>query len=305
MIHDVQLRPEKVGANLRPKTRAASAREGEAEVLPPFEEAAGELLRLVGLSRPKEIFREIYALARIERERRRFGLKTERQSLHMVFFGNPGTGKTTVARLFGEGLRRVGLLSKGHFTEAGRVDLVGEYVGHTAQKTHRALARAQGGVLFIDEAYALARGGERDFGREAVDTLVKEIEEGKGDLVVILAGYGEEMARFFDLNPGLASRIPLRLAFPDYSADELLKIAQQLLEDRDYRLTPDGRYFLQRALDDHANRIAVTRGNGRLVRNLMERAIRQQALRLIDRTDLTPKELRAISWSDIQGSGLL
>lgn len=305
MIHDVQARADRLAVPSRAKPRVVASRETEGEPLPSFEEAAGDLLRLVGLRRPKELFREIYALARVDRERRRFGLKVERQSLHMVFFGNPGTGKTTVARLFGEGLRRVGLLSRGHFTEVGRVDLVGEYVGHTAQKTHRALRQAQGGVLFIDEAYALGRGGERDFGREAIDTLVKEIEDGKGDLVVILAGYGDEMARFFEINPGLASRIPLRLAFPDYGADELLKIAQTILEERDYRLTPDGRYFLQRSLEDHANRLAVANGNGRLIRNLMERAIRQQALRLMDKDPLTPQELRGIGWSDIQGSGLL
>lgn len=276
-----------------------------APTLPNLEEASGELGHLVGLDGQKALFEEIYALAKVEHQRRRVGLKAERQSLHMVFHGNPGTGKTTVARLLGLAFRRIGLLTKGHFVEVGRADLVGEYIGHTAQRTRHLLRQAEGGVLFIDEAYALGRGGERDFGREAIDTIVKGIEEAEGDLVVILAGYGREMERFFDLNPGLASRIPLKIAFPDYTAKELLQIADTMLKDRDYKLSPDARFFLERALGERASRWDPNRGNARHIRNIMEKAIRRQAVRLIPKAEATREDLQIILWADIQDSGLL
>jgi len=272
---------------------------------PSLQEAGREMWSLVGLEKQKHLLREIYALTRIERERQKAGLKVERQSLHMVFHGNPGTGKTTVARLFGIAFHRIGLLQTGQFVEVGRADLVGEYIGHTAQRMRQAMRRAQGGVLFIDEAYALGRGGDRDFGREAIDTLVKGIEDPGSDLMVILAGYGHEMARFFDLNPGLESRIPLKVAFSDYGAEDLLRIACTMLAERDYAMSQDAKYFLGKLLQERTGQWQLEHGNARLIRSLMERAIRRQSVRLLEKTHPTVEDLRTISWADIQDSGLL
>jgi stage V sporulation protein K len=278
---------------------AVRGQTGGDEILPSFEAAMGELGRLVGLERPKALLEELYAMAVIGRERRRVGLRTEPQALHMAFVGNPGTGKTTVARLMGKALQRLGVLSRGPFVEVERADLVGEYIGHTALRTRAVLERASGGVLFVDEAYALVRGGEKDFGREAIDTLVKGLEDRKDDLVVILAGYPLEMAAFLAANPGLSSRIALKIEFPDYTADELLAIAEEVLRERDYRLSPDARLFLAKALRGQGG---IPEGNARSVRNLMEEAIRRQAVRLAGRGRWTRAELMTIEWADIRGA---
>ncbi|MDD4563169.1 MAG: AAA family ATPase, partial [Syntrophomonadaceae bacterium] len=154
----------------------------------------------------------------IQNRRSELRLKADPTALHMVFKGNPGTGKTTVARILGRIFNEIGILSKGHLLEVERADLVGEYIGHTAQKTREILKRAMGGIVFIDEAYSLAQGGERDFGKEAITTLVKAMEDYRDNLVVILAGYSQEIDRFLKSNPGLRSRFPIHIDFCDYNA---------------------------------------------------------------------------------------
>ncbi len=261
-----------------------------------------DLNRLVGLDEIKRVVRDIRGFVEIQALREGMGLARNRQTLHMVFSGAPGTGKTTVARLLGRLFRALEVLPKGHLVEAERADLVGEYIGHTAQKTRDVIKRALGGVLFVDEAYALARGGEKDFGKEAIDTLVAATENYREDLLVILAGYPDEMAAFLATNPGLLSRFPIRLDFPDYSAGELVHIARRMLNDRDYTLSSDAEAGLLRVLSDNQGYWHRNAGNARMVRNLLEHAIRRQAVRLNGRRlPLSRHDLMTLSWTDFEG----
>nr|WP_276719016.1 AAA family ATPase [Kyrpidia tusciae] len=250
-----------------------------------FREMLDELNRFIGLHRLKNVLHEAFAFAEIQRRREELNLKAEPVVWHMIFQGNPGTGKTTMARFMAKWLHRFGILSKGQLVEVERADLVGEYIGHTAQKTREQIQRALGGVLFVDEAYSLARGGPKDFGREAVDTLVKAAEDHRTDLVVVLAGYPREMEAFLRLNPGLPSRFPIQLHFDDYSVDELLAIADRMLAEREYRLSPDARRRLSAWLSEQTAAGTcfgnARFGNARLVRNVLERALRRQAHRLL------------------------
>ncbi len=257
-----------------------------------------ELDALVGLDEVKHLVRELRALVEIQRRRAAVGLANERLVLHMIFKGNPGTGKTTVARILGSILCSMGVLSDGHLVELERADLVGEYVGHTAQKTREQLRRAMGGILFIDEAYALARGGEKDFGKEAIDTLVKAMEDHKDQLIIILAGYRQEMQRFLQSNPGLRSRFPLHMVFEDFTLSELLKIADLMLIQRQYRLTQEARIRLKQLLTLRLKQECIP-GNARLVRNLIEKAIRVQAIRLVAQFQADRDDLIDITASDL------
>lgn len=272
---------------------------GEKRLVESFE----ELESLVGLAGVKRLVRELHAFIIIQKERALQGLTTEPMVLHMVFKGNPGTGKTTVARILGRILRNTGVLEKGHLIECERADLVGEYIGHTAQKTREQIKRAIGGILFVDEGYSLARGGEKDFGKEAIDTLVKAMEDHKDELVLILAGYRNEMRQFLESNPGLESRFPIHIDFPDFTLDELMEIADLMLERRQYTLTPESRQAIRGKLlryrrlplgDENA-------GNARLVRNMIERAMRRQALRLVGRPSLSRADLQTIEAVDLVG----
>jgi len=248
---------------------------------PPPDEALVELDALVGLETVKATAREIYAGFAVAALRRDLGLPAEPAALHMVFRGPPGTGKTTVARAFGAALRAAGALERGHLVEVERADLVGEYVGHTAQRTREAVRRALGGVLFVDEAYALARGGERDFGREAIDTLVRQMEEHRGSLVVVLAGYPDEMAAFLATNPGLSSRIPIHLDFPPYRPSELVQIARAMFALRGYVLGAGAEERLPHLVVRALAADGEATGNARAVRNLVERSLRRHAVRVL------------------------
>ncbi|KQL45264.1 AAA family ATPase [Brevibacillus choshinensis] len=248
------------------------------ELLSLFDELEG----LVGLQEAKKTIYEIYALLKINKEREKHHLKQEKQVFHMVFKGNPGTGKTTVARLFGKMFREMGILSKGHLIEVERADLVGEFIGHTAQKTRDLVKKALGGILFIDEAYSLARGGEKDFGKEAVDCLTKALEDSNKDFICIIAGYNEEMENFLDLNPGLPSRFPVHITFDDYSVDELLEIANIMARNKDFEITKDGLEKIKRTVSGIvSDPFQMNFSNARFIRNCIEKAIRVQAVRLI------------------------
>lgn len=257
-----------------------------------------ELYSLIGLKNVKQMIEEICAFVEIQKYRKKENLATESQVLHMIFRGNPGTGKTTVARILAKLFRELGILPKGHLVEVERADLVGEYIGHTAQKTKEQIKKAMGGILFIDEAYSLARGGSKDFGKEAIDALVKGMEDHKDNLIVILAGYKKEMQRFIEVNPGLRSRFPIYIDFPNYTTQELLSIADLMLKRRQYYLDTAGREEL-RLIIEARSRQHQHSGNARLVRNLVERAIRLQAVRLVEKKNFTREELMTITRKDV------
>ncbi len=258
------------------------------------QEILQELESLIGLSTVKKLIREIQAFVEIQKRRSKEKLVAEPMVLHMIFRGNPGTGKTTVARIVGKLFKEIGVLQKGHVIEVERADLVGEYIGHTAQKTREQTKRALGGVMFIDEAYSLARGGEKDFGKEAIDALVKAMEDHKDNLILILAGYKDEMDWFLQTNPGLRSRFPIHIDFPDYTVEELLEIADSMLANRQYRLTVDARLELRRILSDQLLHGHEHSGNARLVRNIIEKSIRRQAVRLFKKVEVSRDDLLTI-----------
>ncbi len=261
-----------------------------------------ELDNLVGLKGVKHMIHEIRAYIEVQQRRQHLGLASSPQALHMIFSGAPGTGKTTVARVIGRLFQTLEVLPKGQMLEVERADLVGEYIGHTAQKTRDVIKKALGGVLFVDEAYSLARGGDKDFGKEAIDTLVKAMEDQRDQFLLILAGYPDEMAEFLSTNPGLRSRFPIHLHFPGYAPSELMAIARTMLAERQYQLTLDADRQLTDFLMRHHGQWHINAGNARLVRNMIERAIRRQATRLVDHLDtVTRDDLMTLTWADWDG----
>ena len=259
---------------------------------------------LVGLAPVKTRIREIAALLVVDRLRGEHGLASERPSLHMCFTGNPGTGKTTVAARMAEILHRLGYVERGHLVSVTREDLVGQYVGHTAPKTREVLKKAYGGVLFIDEAYYLHRPeNERDYGQEAIEILLQAMENERDKLVVILAGYKDRMDEFFGSNPGMQSRVVHHIDFPDFSDDELMQIADLMLEQRAYRFSPEAREVFRDYVERRRRRPRFA--HARSIRNAIDRARLRQASRLFEsETVLDRDELITIESEDLLKSSV-
>jgi SpoVK/Ycf46/Vps4 family AAA+-type ATPase len=256
----------------------------EEEKILTFEEATAELNALIGLGTVKEQIDELSTYLKFIKIRKEKGFKENADfNLHSVFTGNPGTGKTTVAKLLGQIYHSLGLLSIGHVHEVGRVDLVGEYIGQTAPKVQKAIEKARGGILFVDEAYALTPQGDdgRDFGREVIEVLIKEMSDGKGDLAIIFAGYPKEMSAFVAQNPGMKSRIQSIINFPDYTPDDLMQIARYSSDKRDVKLDDQSWEFLNRKIYEQYRNRDDHFGNARYVNAIIEECKQNMALRLM------------------------
>lgn len=261
--------------------------------------ALEELDALIGLTSVKSEISTLTNYIKVQQMRTENGLKVSPISYHCVFTGNPGTGKTTVARIVSGIYRELGILKRGHLVETDRSGLVAEYVGQTAVKTNRIIDSALDGILFIDEAYALVDGGSADYGKEAISTLLKRMEDERDRLVVILAGYSEDMKRFIDSNPGLQSRFSRYIEFPDYSVEELAQIFEFYLKKYDYKLTDGAESLLKKILEEAVEGKGKSFGNGRFVRNLFEKVIENQANRLSPMADISADSLRTIAEQDL------
>jgi probable Rubsico expression protein CbbX len=295
-------------ADTKPKTEAAANPKQAIDLNKEFEESGvAEVLReldreLIGLAPVKKRIRETAALLMVDRARRALGLQHETPTLHMSFTGNPGTGKTTVAMRMADLLHRLGYIRQGHLVSVTRDDLVGQYIGHTAPKTKEVLKKAMGGVLFIDEAYYLYRPeNERDYGQESIEILLQVMENQRDDLVVIVAGYADRMEKFFSSNPGFRSRIAHHIDFPDYTDPELLKIAEKMLDDQNYKLSDPAKKALSEYIS--LRRKQPHFANARSIRNALDRSRLRQANRLFEsKTPITAEDLSVIEGDDILGS---
>ena len=270
---------------------------GVAEVLDQLDK------ELIGLEPVKTRIRETASLLLVERARKSMGLATETPTLHMSFSGNPGTGKTTVALKMADVLHKLGYVRKGHLVSVTRDDLVGQYIGHTAPKTKEILKKAMGGVLFIDEAYYLYRPeNERDYGQEAIEILLQVMENNRDDLVVILAGYTGKMAKFFESNPGFRSRIAHHIEFPDYSTDELVSIAERMMDSQNYYMTKESTAALKEYVK--LRREQPHFANARSIRNALDRARLRHANRVFkaQKGEVGADTLSKIEEEDIRAS---
>ena len=261
------------------------------------EEIQKELDEIVGLDYVKNYLLSLENLLKINQIRKQKGLKTNEISKHMIFTGNPGTGKTTIARIVSRMMKACGILKQGQLVEVTRADLVGKYVGHTAPLTMSVIQSALGGVLFIDEAYSLYRGKDDSFGLEAIDTLVKMMEDHRDDLIVILAGYTKEMQEFLEANSGLKSRFANIIEFDDYTGEELMLIAKSIAKSKDYVIAEDALRPLQDYFTIIQNQGDPNSGNGRLARNLVEDAILNQSKRLLENPDAQMNLLERIDFN--------
>ena len=258
-----------------------------------------ELKSLIGLSDVKKEVSALTDFVKIQQEREKKGLKSVGLSYHCVFTGNPGTGKTTVARILADIYRDLGVLKKGHLVETDRSGLVAEYVGQTAIKTNKIIDSALDGVLFIDEAYSLAQGGNNDFGHEAISTLLKRMEDDRHRLVVVLAGYHGKINEFIDSNPGLQSRFNRYIHFSDYTADELKQIFLLNVKNNQYQIDEKALNLLGQILDSAIEHKDKSFGNGRYVRNLFEKTIQNQAIRLSNQPNVTTEDLSLLKAEDL------
>ena len=283
---------------------ATEASAEEVPVQPPenIDDLKAELNELIGLEGIKREVNNLINMVTIHNLRKQNGLKTVDMSLHMVFSGNPGTGKTMIARLMARIYRSLGVLSKGQLVEVDRSGLVAGYIGQTATKTGEVIEKAKGGVLFIDEAYTLSSGkGENDFGQEAIDTLLKAMEDNREDLIVIVAGYDGLMDEFIHSNPGLESRFNRYLHFDDYNVDEMMSILELQLKKGQYVLD-DGARAAVREYIELSNTGSIAFGNARGVRNIFERLLVAQANRLSTASDLTKEALMTLNEEDVRAA---
>lgn len=262
-------------------------------------ELLGELNSLVGLETVKTKVNDLIAYQKVQKLRSENGLFSAKSTLHLAFTGNPGTGKTTVARIVGRIYKQIGLLSKGHFVEVSRTDLIAGYQGQTALKVKKVIEQAKGGVLFIDEAYSITENDHCDsYGRECLTELTKALEDYREDLVVIVAGYTVPMNRFFASNPGLRSRFNTFIEFPDYSQGELYEMLQKMCKENDYVLCDEASNLLQSYFDDQVSSKTENFANGRLVRNTYEHLVMNHARRVSQLTAPNRDELSMIAESD-------
>lgn len=262
-----------------------------------------ELDELIGLGSVKQEVRSLANFVKLQKQREAQGLKTAKVSYHLVFYGSPGTGKTTVARIVGRIYKDLGVLKKGHTVETDRAGLCGEYVGKTGPKTDTVISKALDGVLFIDEAYSLVPegGAGNDYGQEAISTILKRMEDYRDRLVVIVAGYKDEMQRFIDSNPGLQSRFNRYIDFPDYSGTELVDIFKMYMKKNQYTLAPDAEEYLKEQFEYVVAHKDRNFGNARFARNVFEKSIQQQANRLAGQTNLDKSRLTELTVEDLQG----
>lgn len=260
---------------------------------------AEELSKLIGLANVKTEVNNLYNLVKVQKMRESSGMKTSNISYHCVFTGNPGTGKTTVARIVAEIYKDLGVIKKGHLVETDRSGLVGEYVGQTAPKTNAIIDSALDGVLFIDEAYSLVQGGQNDYGKEAISTLLKRMEDDRDRLIVILAGYSKEMEEFINSNSGLQSRFNRYIEFPDYTSSELIQIFNFVVNKNDYTMSDEASTRIASVITNAVEHKDMNFGNARFVRNLFEKIITQQANRITAEPTITKEMLAKIEEIDI------
>ncbi len=269
-----------------------------------LEELMEELDSLIGLDAVKQDLTNLINLVKVRKMREERGMKQPDITLHLVFSGNPGTGKTTVARLLAKIYKALGVVSGGQLVEVDRSDLVVGYIGQTAAKTAEVIDSAIGGILFIDEAYTLTAGkDEKDFGKEALDTLLKRMEDNRDDLIVIVAGYTEQMEEFVNSNPGLKSRFNKNIFFKDYSGEELYKIFESMCKKQEYSPDDEAAAYIQRYLNTRARAHEPNFANAREVRNYIERCIERQASRIVTEKDVSDDRLRTLTLSDCQEEG--